>query len=51
MAKLFKVSYSGYYIVEADSAEEALETGRDDYEVLYDGWNNDSVVVLKEDEN
>lgn len=50
MAKLFKVSYSGYYIVEADSEEEALETVRDDYEVQYDEWENDSAVVLEESE-
>lgn len=49
MATLFKVNYSGYYIVEAASEEEAMETGRDDYEVQYDEWENDSAVVLGDD--
>lgn len=37
----YKVFYSGWYIVEADSIDEALlETTRDDYEVEYEEWEN-----------
>lgn len=35
-----KVYYEGYYIVEADSLEEALETNRDDAEVECEEWEN-----------
>lgn len=40
----YKVFYSGWYIVEADSIDEALETSRDDYEVEYEEWSNDEVI-------
>lgn len=37
-----KVNYSGFYYIEADSTEEALETDRDDADVAYEEWENDS---------
>lgn len=46
MAK-YKVYYSGWYIVEADTIEEALETDRDDAEVEYEEWGNDDAVFLE----
>ncbi len=41
------VNYSGFYIIEADSEEAALETDQDDGDVIYGEWENDS-AVLKE---
>ena len=39
MAK-YKVYYEGFYIVEADTKEEALDTVRSDYEVEFEEWEN-----------
>ena len=36
----YKVHYEGFYIIEADSEEEALATNKDDYEVEYEEWTN-----------
>lgn len=36
----YKVRYEGWFIVEADSIDEALEFDRDDYEVKYEQWEN-----------
>lgn len=36
----YKVLYNGYYIIEADSADEALETDRDDADVEFEEWEN-----------
>lgn len=36
----FKVYYKGFYIVEAESLGEALNTSRDDAEVEYEEWQN-----------
>lgn len=44
----YKVYFSGWYIVEADSLEEALETDQDD--AIYAEWQNESAVVLEENE-
>ena len=33
-----KVYYEGFYIIEADSLDAALETDRDDEEVEYEEW-------------
>lgn len=38
-----KVYYEGFYVIEADSLEEALETTRDDAEVEYEEWENTEV--------
>lgn len=38
MAK-WKVSYSGWYIIEADTFDEAIESDRDD--AMYEEWEND----------
>lgn len=35
-----KVYYEGFYIIEADSLEAALETSRDDEEVEFEEWGN-----------
>ncbi len=37
---IYKVYYRGYYYVEADSADEALETNRDDGDVRFEEWEN-----------
>lgn len=44
MAK-YKVYYSGWYIIEADSIDEALETDRDDVEVEYEEWENEDAIL------
>ncbi len=44
--KKYIVKFSGFYIVEADSGEEALETSQDDAE--YAEWQNDSAVLADE---
>ena len=46
MAK-YKVYYEGWYIIEADSIEEALETDRDDAEVEYEEWENTEAEELE----
>ena len=35
-----KVYYEGFYIIEAESLEAAMETIRDDAEVEFEEWNN-----------
>ena len=35
-----KVYYEGYYIIEAESLDEALETDRDDADVEFEEWEN-----------
>ena len=35
-----KVYYEGYYISEAESLDEAIETDRDDAEVEFEEWEN-----------
>lgn len=47
MAK-YKVTYTGYYIIEADSIDEAMETARDDYETEFEEWENISAEVYEE---
>jgi hypothetical protein len=42
----YKVFYEGYYIVEADTIDEALETSRDDAEVEYEEWSNTDAVEI-----
>ena len=37
----YKVFYEGYYIIEADTIDEALESSRDDYEVDFEEWENE----------
>jgi len=39
----FKVNYSGFYYIEADSEDDVIESCRDDAEVIYDECGNDSV--------
>lgn len=47
MAK-YKVYYEGWYIIEADSIEEALETDREDAEVEYEEWENTEAEELED---
>lgn len=35
-----KVYYEGYYIIEAESLDDAMETDRDDAEVEFEEWEN-----------
>lgn len=43
----YKVYYEGYYIVEADTIDEAIETSRDDYEAEYEEWENTDAVLFE----
>ena len=42
-----KVYYEGYYIIEAESLDEALETDRDDAEVEFEEWENTGADELR----
>ena len=42
----FKVYYNGFYIVESDSYESAVETNREDVEVTYEEWEKLIAVNL-----
>ena len=42
----YKVFYRGFYIIEADSINEALETERDD--AKYEEWENEDAYELEE---
>lgn len=46
---LYKVKYEGFYYIEADSIDEALETCRDDYEAQYEEWENTEAVEMWEE--
>ena len=41
---VYKVFYRGFYIIEADSIDEALETERDD--AKYEEWENEDAYEL-----
>lgn len=41
-----KVYYSGWFIVEADTIDEAVEIDRDDAEVEYEEWENTGAEVM-----
>lgn len=41
----YKVYYSGWYIIEADTVDEAIETDRDDAEVEYEEWENNDAIL------
>lgn len=45
MAK-YKVYYSGWYIIEADTIDEAIETDRDD--CIYEEWENTDAVLMED---
>lgn len=47
MAK-YKVYYSGWYIVEADTFDEAVETDRYDAEVEWEEWENEDAILLED---
>lgn len=36
----YKVYYEGFYVIEADSLDDALETNRDDADVEFEEWEN-----------
>lgn len=42
----YKVYYEGFYIVEADTIDEALEIDRDDIEVEFEKWEKIYAVPL-----
>lgn len=44
----YKVYYSGFYYIEADNEEEAMETDHDDGETVYDEHGNDSVEEVED---
>lgn len=44
----YKVYYEGFYIIEADSIDEAMETNRDDVDVEYEEWENVAAGVWGE---
>ena len=43
---VYKVYYRGFYIIESDSIDEALETERDD--AKYEEWENEDAYELEE---
>ena len=45
---LYKVKYQGYYLIEADSIDEALETCRADFEVEFEEWENIDAEMVEE---
>lgn len=36
----YKVYYEGFYVIEADTEDEALDTSRDEYDVIFEEWQN-----------
>jgi len=44
----FKVNYSGFYYIEAENEDEAIETSRDDTDVVYEEYENESVETVEE---
>lgn len=47
MAK-YRVSFSGWYVIEADTEEEALETSVDDFDVEYAEYENTDAEELED---
>ena len=45
--KLYKVYYEGFYLIEAETIDEAMETCRDDYEAEYEEWENTKAEVYE----
>lgn len=45
----YKVNYKGFYIVEADSAKEAIETDREVDSLEYEEWENVGVELIEEE--
>jgi hypothetical protein len=46
---IYKVMYEGFYLIEADSIDEAIETDRDNYGVEYEEWENTDAEMWGED--
>lgn len=44
----YKVYYEGWYIIEADTIDEAIETDRDDAEVEFEEWENTDAKELED---
>lgn len=44
----YKVTYKGHYFIEADSAEEAMKTSRDDCEVEFEAYENIKAEEIEE---
>ncbi len=47
---LYKVHYEGFYLIEADTIDEAMETSRDDYEVEFEEWENTDAEMVGDSE-
>lgn len=45
---LYKVHYEGFYLIEAETIDEAMETTREDYESQYEEWQNTKAVKVGE---
>lgn len=46
MAK-YRVSFNGWYVIEADTKEEALNSSADDFDVEYAEWENTDAEELE----
>ena len=46
MAK-YKVYYTGWYVIEANTIDEACDTSRDDVEVEFEEWENFDAVLIE----
>lgn len=46
MAK-YKVYFKGWYIIEADNKEEAINSSKEDFEVEYAEWENTKAVEAR----
>ena len=44
----YKVFYTGWFVVEAETIDEAVEIDRDDCEVEYEEWENTDAICLGE---
>lgn len=44
----YKVHYEGFYIIESDSIDAAIETDRDDADVEFEQWENIDAELWEE---
>lgn len=43
----YRVYYEGFYIIEAESVEDALQSDKDDAEVQYEEWENTKAQMFE----
>lgn len=43
----YRVSFNGWYIIEADSIDEAVETSMDDFDVEYAEYENTDAEIVE----